>query len=392
MEKIMENFDDIRPYNDSEVASVIQKLINNKEFINVISGFQIPKLKKFFPLLANILVKNGLKKRLLNIKSIAQVQNQVSTYVKGVLDKSSNGVTETGLSDLSKEKGYLFVSNHRDIAMDPALISYLLHKAKLRTVEIAIGDNLLKKDYVSDLMRLNKSFIVKRSAIGREKLLATKKLSQYIHFAIENGNNVWIAQKEGRAKDGLDKTDPTIIKMFNMGAKTVDENGKSNLKEGIDSLHIIPVSICYEYDPCDAMKARELFEIEKNGFFKKDENSDIKSISAGIEGNKGRIHLSFGKEIIAQESDAVVIASQLDEQIIKNYKLFPSNYLAYEILQKQNPKLGLSLENLELNLDEINSKRAEFDSRMNHFDEELKPFILKMYANPVFRKLDFYKS
>ena len=390
MEKIMENFDDIRPYNDSEVASVIQKLINNKEFINVISGFQIPKLKKFFPLLANILVKNGLKKRLLNIKSIAQVQNQVSTYVKGVLDKSSNGVTETGLSDLSKEKGYLFVSNHRDIAMDPALISYLLHKAKLRTVEIAIGDNLLKKDFVSHLMRLNKSFIVKRSAIGREKLLATKKLSQYIHFAIENGNNVWIAQKEGRAKDGLDKTDPTIIKMFHMGKK--DETEKSTLKEGIDNLHIIPVSICYEYDPCDEMKARELFEIEKNGFFKKDENSDFKSISLGIEGFKGEIHLSFGKEIIAQDSDAVIIAHQLDEQIILNYKLFPSNYLAYEILQKQNSELGLSLEKLGLNLNEINSKRVEFDSRMNNFEEELKPYILKMYANPVFRKLDFYKS
>ncbi len=386
----MENFDDIRPYNDSEVASVVQNLIINKEFINSISIFQLPKLKKIAPFLANFLVKKGLKKRLLNINSIGEFQNQVSVYVKGILDKSSNGVIVEGLNNLSPEKGYLFVSNHRDIAMDPALIGYLLHQAKLRTVEIAIGDNLLKKDFVSDLMRLNKSFIVKRSAIGREKLLATKKLSQYIHFAIENGNNVWIAQKEGRAKDGVDKTDPTIIKMFHMAKREASSDEiKMDLKEAINNLNIIPVSISYEYDPCDEMKARELFELEKNGTFKKDENSDIKSISRGIEGFKGKIQVNFGNEIIAKESDAAVIANQLDEQIISNYKLFPSNYLAYEILQKQNSELGLSLENLQLNLDEINSKRVEFNSRLDNFADELRPFILKMYANPVLNKLKF---
>ena len=386
----MENFDDIRPYNDSEVASVVQNLINNNEFINSISIFQLPKLKKIAPIIANFLVKKGLKKRLININSIGEFQNQVSVYVKGILDKSSNGFNVEGLNHLSPEKGYLFVSNHRDIAMDPALIGYLLHQAKLRTVEIAIGDNLLKKDFVSDLMRLNKSFIVKRSVIGREKLLATKKLSQYIHFAIESGNNVWIAQKEGRAKDGLDKTDPTIIKMFHMAKREASSDEKKmDLKEAINNLNIIPVSISYEYDPCDEMKARELFELEKNGTFKKDENSDIKSISRGIEGFKGKIQVNFGNEIIAKESDAAVIANQLDEQIISNYKLFPSNYLAYEILQKQNSELGLSLENLQLNLDEINSKRVEFNSRLDNFEEELKPFILKMYANPVLNKLKF---
>ncbi len=385
----MSDFEDIRPYNDDEVAPVIKKLIKDKEFINSISGFRLPKTKQISPLFANFIIKKGLKKRLSQLSSINEVQNHVSKYVKEIINKSSDGISVTGLNNLSKEKGYLFVSNHRDIAMDPALISYLLHDSKLRTVEIAIGDNLLKKEFVSHLMRLNKSFIVKRSAIGREKLIATLKLSQYIHFSIKNGNNVWIAQKEGRAKDGLDKTDPTIIKMFYLGKK--DQAEKPSIKEVIDDLHIIPVSICYEYDPCDEMKATELLEIEQKGFFSKDENSDVKSISNGITGFKGRIHLHFGVEIISKDSDVSVIAAQLDEQIVLNYMLFPSNYLAYDILQKSNPEIGESLAKITTDLSEIDAKRSEFEKRISKIDANLLPFILKMYANPVINKLKYQK-
>jgi 1-acyl-sn-glycerol-3-phosphate acyltransferase len=384
----MSDFEDIRPYNDDEVIPAIQKLIKDKQFINSISRFRLPKTNQISPFFANFIIKKSLKKRLSQLTSINEVQNYVSKYVKEIINKSSDGVSVTGLKNLSKDKCYLFVSNHRDIAMDPALISYLLHDSKLRTVEIAIGDNLLKKEYVSHLMRLNKSFIVKRSAIGREKLLSTIKLSQYIHFSIKNGSNVWIAQKEGRAKDGIDKTDPTIIKMFYLGKK--DHAEKPSIKEVIDDLHIIPVSICYEYDPCDEMKAKELFEIEQKGYFSKDENSDLKSISNGITGFKGRIHLHFGEEIISKESDVSVIAAQLDEQIVLNYKLFPSNYLAYDILQKSNPEIGESLAKITTDLSEIDAKRTEFEKRTSKIDAILLPFILRMYANPVINKLKYH--
>jgi 1-acyl-sn-glycerol-3-phosphate acyltransferase len=386
----MIDFDDIRPYKDDEVVNVIKQLLEDNDFINSISRFSLPKTKQISPLLANFFIKKGLKKRLSKLTTINEVQNHVSKYVEKILNKSSDGLEVNGLEKLSIEKGYLFVSNHRDIVMDPAIISYLLHYSSLRTVEIAIGDNLLKKGFVSHLMRLNKSFIVKRSAIGREKLLATQKLSHYIHFSIKNGNNVWIAQKEGRAKDGLDKTDPTLIKMFYLSQK--DNNNQTSIKEVIDKLNIIPVSISYEYDPCDEMKAKELFQKEQNGLFMKDENSDLTSISNGLNGKKGRIHIHFGQEITALNSDIHLIANQIDEQIVLNYKLFPSNYLAYQMLQKMNPKIGDCLEKICSNIEEINAKKNEFEHRLSLIDEELKPYFLKIYANAVLNKLKYSKK
>ena len=195
-------------------------------------------------------------------------------------------------------------------------------------------------------MRLNKSFIVKRSAKGREKLLATKLLSEYIHHSIDSGNNVWIAQREGRAKNGLDKTDPTIIKMFHMGKR--DEN--ISLQAAINGMNIIPVSISYEYNPCDELIARQLYEVETKGSFVKDEKSDVISIGRGVEGYKGNIHLHFGEKIVAIDDDPANIAEQIDKQIIGNYKLHPSNYLAYEILHQQDNSIGPNLSEMNLNL------------------------------------------
>lgn len=381
----MDIFEEIRPYRDNEVAEVIQKLIVDKEFVRAITKYQYPRLMYLLPGLTKFLVKKGMKQRLSDINTVFDFQDMVAKYVNKVLDKSVDELTHSGLDKLSNSEPYLFISNHRDIAMDPALISYLLHFDNHGTTEIAIGDNLLKKEFVSKLMRLNKSFIVKRSAKGREKLLATKLLSEYIHHSIESGNNVWIAQREGRAKNGLDKTDPTIIKMFHMGKR--DEEVKLSLRETIDGMNIIPVSISYEYNPCDELIARELYEIETKGSFEKDEKSDVISIGKGVEGYKGNIHLHFGTKLEATDDDAANIAEQIDAQIIESYKLHPSNYLAYEIWQNEDSSIGPRLDELNVNKSEIDAKREEFNERYNTFVPELRPYFIKMYANPVLNKL-----
>ncbi|MCJ8290948.1 MAG: 1-acyl-sn-glycerol-3-phosphate acyltransferase [Crocinitomicaceae bacterium] len=383
----MENFDDIRPYNDSEVNDVIGRLLKNDEFISSVAQFRLPRLSKGLPELVKKQVKKSLTKKLSHIDTIDGVQEIISKYIVKILETTTTGLTESGLSGLSKNTSSLFISNHRDIVMDPALMGYLLHKSVHGTAQVAIGDNLLKKEYISDLMRLNKSFIVKRSVQGREKLLASKQLSQYISYSIDQGNNVWLAQREGRAKNGIDKTDPTILKMLHLANR--DSKTKMSLKESIDKLRIVPVSISYEYDPCAELKARELFEIDKNGHFEKDEKSDLTSIATGMNGEKGNVHLYFGTEVICIDSDPVNIANQIDEQIITNYKLYPSNYLAYEKLQIAEPSIGSELKELNVDLKVIEQKRTDFENKYKQIEEELKPYFLRMYANPVINKFQF---
>jgi len=374
----MEEFDDIRPYQNAEVPEVIERLLKNDEFFDAIVGIRFPVLKQVTPKLANHVIKKSLKNKLSKIHTIADVQKLIAVYVERILKTTTTGLTESKLNDSSQETSHLFMSNHRDIVLDPALISYLLHGSVHGTTQIAIGDNLLKKEYVSDLMRLNKSFIVKRSAQGKDMITASKQLSKYIHYSIAEGNNVWIAQREGRAKDGIDKTDPTILKMLHMSNRDAVE--KISLKDSTNKLHIIPVSISFEYYPCAEMQARELYEIETNGNFEKNEKSDINSISKGINGEKGDIHLGFGNEIVATEDDPAVIALQIDQQIILNYKLHSSNYIAYEKLQLKDSSIGSAL-STEITITKV--KRQEFEAKLDPVDEELKVYFLRIYANPV---------
>lgn len=384
-----EEFEDIRPYRDHEVADVIQSLLSNDEFFEAIARFQAPRLKKVLPKLAKKKVEKALKKHLKGISSITEFQLVIAKYMQKIIDDTIDKLHETGLTDIPQETPHLFVSNHRDIVMDPALVSYLLRLSVHGTMEIAIGDNLLKKEYISDLMRLNKSFIVKRSMQGREKLVALKILSEYIHYTIENGNNAWIAQREGRAKDGLDKTDPTIIKMLSMGKRDGDD--KLTLPKAICSLHIVPVSISYEYNPCDELIAWELHEKATNGNFAKDDRSDIISISTGLNENKGNVHIAYGTEICPSENDdATTIAHDIDKQIILNYFLHPSNYLAYRRLRETDSTLGPSLDDLNIKISD--EKEVEFKMRYENLDSNLKPYFLQMYANPVINKFRFDKD
>ncbi len=381
----MNEFDNIRPFNNDEVAAVMQDLLNEQEFFHALAKIQFPRFTKLFPKTATVITRKYLQNKILQIKTIEQVQDIVCDQMEKLFKRTADDVSKNGLSNLNNSKNYLFISNHRDIVMDPATIGYFLLKSNHKTCEIAIGDNLLKKKYISDLMRLNKCFIVNRSAVGREKLFALKNLSAYIHHTLENKNNIWIAQSEGRAKDGKDRTDPAIIKMFHMGRK----DKKLNIQEDLSRLNIVPVSISYEYDPCDRMKCEELYAIATEGKFEKDETTDEKSIAAGINGYKGNIHVEFGNIIDIQEDNAQHIASLIDEQIINNYRLYPSNFIAYEMLQKKNPEIGPVLNKTSLNPTISDKKRSFFNERFNSLPKHLQPYFLEMYANPVISKLSY---
>jgi 1-acyl-sn-glycerol-3-phosphate acyltransferase len=381
----LESFEDIRPYRNNEVSEVVGALLQNDDFYSALAGLHFPKLKKRFPGLALRVIKRPINKKLKYVDTVEKVQDLIASYMNRVFKKTTTSITESGLSDLSKDRSYLFISNHRDIVFDPALISYFLHGTDHQTVEIAVGDNLLKKEFVSDLMRLNKSFVVKRSEVGRDKIKASRQLSEYMHQAIADGNNVWIAQKEGRAKDGLDKTDPTILKMLHMSRR--DGENKQSIMDCVNDLHIVPVSISYEFDPCDEMKADELAAKECGQIIEKTNESDVQSITKSIEGFKGAIHVSFGTEITATDSDVVAIADKIDQQIIANYKLYHSNYLAYDVLQKTDPTIGPALEALSSDVVISEEYRSEFLERYVSIPSKLKPFFLQMYANPVLSKL-----
>jgi hypothetical protein len=272
------------------------------------------------------------------------------------------------------------MSNHRDIAMDPAFTNYALHGQSHETARIAIGDNLLTKPWVADLMRLNKSFIVKRSVSGpRELLAASKNLANYIqHSLLEEHVPIWIAQREGRAKDGVDRTEPVIIKMISMSRNKREQD----FGEHIQSLGIVPVAISYELDPCDAMKANELYLKATEGRYEKGEQEDVSSIARGIAGDKGRVHVSFGTPLGPGLDTPEAVAREVDRQVISEYCLHPTNLYAYRRLYGEDAPVPQNLY-----LEEGDCTEAVFEARIEAMPEAHRPYALGIYANAVVSKL-----
>lgn len=377
----MDQFQDIRPYHDDEVRGVIDGLLANPEFIAALGSFSFPRLYRSMPAAVRVLVKQRLKLQMRNVKDVASMQSVIAGYMDQMIEKTTSRLTHSGLDGLPRDKTYLFVSNHRDIAMDPGFVNYMLYHAGFDTVHIAIGDNLLKRPFVTDLMRLNKSFIVRRGLKGRELLKSSKLLSEYIHHCIENHHNVWIAQREGRAKDGVDRTDTALLKMLSMAKKS------EGLQQALNSLHIVPVAISYEFDPCDALKADELHQKETTGTFQKTEQSDIHSIVTGLVGFKGHVHVAFGKEIRLDSDDVDAAAAAIDQEIIHNYRLHSTNHLALHKLIVSEPELVPDLdEDTDFDIPvgaEADSSRSKFEERLAAADPAIRSWMLRMYANPV---------
>ena len=359
-------FKDIRPYRDDEVAGAIQRLIRDDEFIGAIAKYSFSTLSGIGGPVIKALIRLYLSWRWRKLNSVRQIQLEVASYMEKMISRTTSGVSYSGLEQLKPDQGYLFISNHRDIAMDPAFVNWGLHSHGLDTVRIAIGDNLLRKPCAAELMKLNKSFIVKRSAKGpREMMKAFSELSAYLRHSIDENQSIWIAQKEGRAKDGNDKTDPAILKMFYMEGK----RQKIPFSDYIKTLNLVPVSISYEYDPGDQAKARELYAKAEQGAYEKREFEDVESIVQGIVGQKGRVHVAFGEPLSGEFDNADQLAEAIDRQIYDNYHLFPSNLLA----------AGQTLEGHQAEV-------KLFEQHIARIPTELKEMVLSMYARPVLNK------
>lgn len=364
-------FDDIRHYRDDEVHDAIQSILDNEELVTGIYKRIFGFLPDFLSKLGKPFIKFVLKMRFSRVRTIAQVQEYVAKFMKGIIRDTTDGFTCRGFEKLDPKKGYLFISNHRDISLDPAFIDMACYFNNLDTVKIAIGDNLLRMQVATDLMRLNKSFIVKRSVQGRDKLKALAHLSEYIGRSIEENHNVWIAQREGRAKDGNDKTEEAILKMFYMYGK----KKKLTFAEYVKTLNIVPVSITYEFDPGDTAKAKELYETEKNGSYVKSQFEDIDSIVGGINGYKGRVNIVAGDPLTGDFETPEKLAETIDNFIYANYAMFPSCLLSAGVTE------GVSEE-----------EKKKFEDRISGIDPKLRDHVKKMYAAPYFNQQNAKKS
>jgi 1-acyl-sn-glycerol-3-phosphate acyltransferase len=373
-------FADIRPYRDEEVAPVLARLLDDPEFLGVIASYRLGKWAGLAPGLLRPLVRFLLKREVRGVSDVRSMQVVIERYMDRMIESATGGFSVSGLERLNPVRPYLYMSNHRDIAMDPAFTNFALHRNNYETVRIAIGDNLLTKPWVSDLMRLNKSFIVNRSVSGpRELLAASKNLANYMqHSLLEEGAPVWIAQREGRAKDGVDRTEPAIIKMLSLSRdKRAQEFG-----DHIQELGIVPVAISYELDPCDALKANELYQLASQGNYEKGEQEDVASIAQGIAGEKGRVHVSFGTPLGAGLDTPAAVAAEVDRQIISGYCLHPTNMYAYHMLHGADAPVPD-----DLYLEEGDCSQAEFEARIAAMPEAHRPYALAIYANAVVSKL-----
>ncbi len=375
----MGEFDAIRPYDDAEVPAVLARLLSDPAFLDILTHFRFPRLAGAFGWLLKPLIAHRLRREFAGIESVATLQDKVEVYVDHTIDRATDGVTYTGVEQFKSGSAYLFLANHRDIVMDPAFVNYAVYHAGLPTPRIAIGDNLLQKPFVSDLMRLNKSFIVHRSLTGRrEKLAAYQLLSAYINYSIRTDcQSIWIAQAEGRAKDGDDRTDSAILKMFHMSRK--DEP----FGAVIQSLNLTPVSISYEYDPCDLAKARELYTRATTGSYTKAPGEDDISIAQGITGYKGRVHINFAPPISQAFDDTKQLAAEIDRQILAGYRLFPAHYLAYAQWADADPELAVPPASEVFGAEELDKARAEWDRRLEACPAEQRPYLVLQYATPV---------
>jgi hypothetical protein len=373
-------FADIRPYRDEEVAGVLARLLDDRELLDTMAGFRLGRLAHLAPALGRLLVRWRLAREVRGVADVGAMQAIIKRYMDRMIEDTTGGFSVTGLEQLDPARPYLYLSNHRDIAMDPAFINYALHRAGLQTVRIAIGDNLLTKPWVSDLMRLNKSFIVRRSLSGpRELLAASRNLANYIRHSLQQEHHpVWIAQREGRAKDGIDRTEPVIIKMLAMSR---DKNSE-DFSGHIQGLGIVPVAISYELDPCDALKANELYQRDSQGAYRKGDQEDVASIGRGIAGDKGRVHVSFGTPLGAGFTTPEAVAAEVDRQVIAGYCLHPTNIFAYQMLNPGAPALPATF-----SVEPGDCSREQFEQRIAAMPGPQRPYALAIYANAVVSKL-----
>lgn len=374
--KIPQKFDTIRPWEPEDLPGVYDRLLANEQFKKVLA-FLYPQVP--FDMIVQ---------KLKACKTNLEFQKAFCyDFVHGVLKKAGKGC-EMDCTAIDNTRNYTFISNHRDIVFDSAILDVMLIDNGFQTTcEIAIGDNLLSLPWVKDLVRVNKAFIVERALGMREMLKASKRLSDYMHFAIKEKNeNIWIAQREGRAKDSDDRTQKGILQMMAMG-------GEGSLVDRLKQLHLVPLSISYEYDPCDFLKAKEYQQKRDNPGWKKGPTDDLVSMQTGIFGYKGHVHYhaapcldayldTLNPEMPKQDILNAVIV-YIDHEIHANYSLYPGNYVALDLLENTSDNVDKYTSNDKLVFEEYLAGQLAKIDIPNKDEQYLKTRILTMYANPV---------
>lgn len=374
--KIPQEFDAIRPWEPEDLPEVFDRLLANEQFKQVLAYLypQVP-----FEMIA---------KKLKACKTNLEFQLAFAyDFVKGLLAKVAKGY-EMDCTAIDSSKRYTFISNHRDIVLDSAILDVLLVDNKFTTTcEIAIGDNLLSLPWVKDLVRVNKAFIVERALSMRQMLMSSKRLSDYMHFAVKEKNeNIWIAQREGRAKDSNDRTQKSILQMMSMG-------GEGSIIERLMQLHLVPLSISYEYDPCDYLKAKEFQLKRDNAEWKKGPTDDLVSMQTGIFGFKGHVHyhaapcldgylVQMDPETPKQDIYNKV-ATYIDKQIHANYMLYPGNYVALDLLEETSAHADKYTEAEKVTFEQYIAGQLQKIDLPNKDEAFLRERMLTMYANPV---------
>ena len=385
-------FDEIRPYEAAEMRQAFEELLADRQFSTIIKGF-VPWLPKS---LRNALLKTAF----IGVKTPLDFQLRfMKPIVKYIIRKYTDGVTFDDKALLATgsayEQRYTFVSNHRDIVLDSAFLDVLLVKAHYpTTVEIGIGDNLLIYPWIKRLVRMNKAFTVRRGLTAHEMIRSSQLMSRYIHYAVtEKHENIWIAQREGRAKDSSDHTQDAVLKMLAMGAKV---DAHAPLTAPLSPLNIVPLTISYEFDPCDYLTAQEFQQKRDNPSFKKSRQDDLDNMKTGIFGYKGRVHYHCGTPInqwldelkdLPRNEFFATLSQRMDNEIHRGYRLYPCNYIALDLLT--NTK-GFASHYTDADVQHFEQYLAGQMAKItlpNKDEAYLRERLLTMYANPVRNQL-----
>ena len=378
----LEDFDQIREFFDEEVHASVLRLCSDGSFVNLLTEFFAHGHSDSSNASLNVTLRQTLN-NLNSAKTIKALQLLINEIATPIIDASITDLSFSGLDQLSSDRHYLFISNHRDILMDPLLLNFLLHHHQHKTAHCAIGDNLLKNNIALEFALLNKCFKILRSLTSpREILKAMKLQSAYIrHLSFNRASNIWIAQKEGRSKDNLDKTNPALIKMLGL-----EKPKEMAFGEYIDQLNIVPVSFSYEWDPCDIDKATELEITERQGHYKKQAIEDLTAVKKGLFGSKGAVHVHFGNELLDGPLKALKhldIAELIDQSIIQNRRIFPVNHAA-ELALSTLPVKDRSSSQLtgqsQFSKEQIEQASVDLENRLQHCSPEVRQRVLLNYA------------
>ena len=380
----MTEFDEIRPYEEGEMKQAFEELINDRQFSKILQGF-VPWLPKS--------VRNGLLRlAFIGVKTPLDFQLRImKPVVNYIVRKHTDGLDfdESAIRPQRQEGRFTFVSNHRDIVLDSAFLDVLLSKHGYpTTVEIGIGDNLLIYPWIKQLVRMNKAFTVRRGLTAHEMMRSSQLMSRYIHYSFtQKKENIWIAQREGRAKDSDDRTQDSVLKMLAMG-------GEGGFADQLRDLNIVPLTISYEYDPCDYLKAQEFQQKRDNPAFKKSKQDDLDNMKTGILGYKGRVHYHCGTPInewidelkdLPKNEFFKSVAQRMDREIHQHYRLYPCNYIALDILE--NTRTYSATGNYtpadEARFEQYIASQIAKINIPNKDEAYLRERMLTMYANPL---------